>query len=381
MVTMYNGYDFVVEAVNPSGIISYQSNHATAVRKFLVPCKDAEELALRLLGKFYTSSYGGEEYTVPILPAPYPFSPAANKNYGHLNLVAVGFSIEPGPPCCFGVNYLNASEVETHVITDPTSLPQMERYWSELAGADNSECLCILNVQYEENPCDCVEWNANDLTWTADDEILPGTCVSVERNPAYEIFTLPNSNLVWKNILDGQGQQVQLKADSYAYKIIPKADIIAHWHNVPVSRLCEIETHLRGFRGTVNQEEWGSPLLCYDALLFPQSCSLYEPETILFIDFQEDRSRRTDAFGGNYPDVNMNTTTLKLIFKQKRVELEFGPSGSNASVSDDDTGIAGWNHLFNDSDTEPDAWMRVVIKSTQNPIFPLRAFRDIFYPS
>jgi hypothetical protein len=135
----------------------------------------------------------------------------------------------------------------------------------------------------------------------------------------------------------------------------------------------------------VNQEEWGDSILCYnDPTNLPGDdiidCSLYEPETILFVDWQEDRSYRTDAFGGNYPDINMNTTTLKLFFKQKRVEIEFGSSGSNASVSDDDSGIAGWNHLFTDNDIEQNTWMRVVVKSTQQPIFPLRAFSDIFYP-
>jgi hypothetical protein len=388
---MYNDLDFTVEAIHPSGLLSYSSGHATSQRQFKVLAEFAEEFALRLLGKYYKSSLG---YFSPILPAPFPFNDGASARFGRLNMVATGFKIDPLSVGC-GCFQVSTPEEESdgieNVISDPTDFDQMERYFGRGESADNSDCFSTVTITYEENPCDCCTWDSTTKAWTSHAEILPNTCISVERNPAYEMFTLPNANLVWKNMLDGQGNQVQLKADSYAYKIVPKADIIVHWHNVPVMNLCQIEAHLRDFRGTVNQEEWGQSILCsYEDITNTESddrvdCTFYEPETILFIDFQEDRSKRTDAFGGNYSDINMNTTTLKLHFKQKRVE--FGASNSN-SVSDDDVAgdddinpaIAGWNHLFNDSDSAASEWMRVVVKSTQEPIFRLRAFSDIMYP-
>jgi hypothetical protein len=383
-MSMYNDLDFTVEPVKPSGLLSYVSGRATSQRQFKVLAEFAEEFALRLLGKYYKSSLG---YYSPILPAPFPFNDGASARFGRLNMVAVGFTISELSVCCFQIATVGeeSDDFET-VISDPTDFDQMERYFGRHEGSDNSDCFSLVTIYYEENPCDCCTWDSVTKTWSSHAEILPNTCISVERNPAYEMFTLPNASLVWKNVLDGSGNQTNLKADSYAYKIIPKADIIVSWHNVPVMNLCQIESHLKDFRGKVNQEEWGDSILCgYDDLTNTESddridCTLYEPETILFIDFEEDRSRRTDAFGGNYSDINMNTTTLKLHFKQKRVEYEFGESGSDASVSDDDTGIAGWNHLFYDADSESGAWRRVVVKSTQTPIFQLRAFSDIMYP-
>lgn len=390
-MSMYNDYTFEVEAVHPSGLLTYQSGHATTQRKFKVPCQYAEEFALRLLGK-YRKVDVSPLYESPILPAPFPFDYNQNLNAGQMNMVAKGFTINPIAGCCFNVYYTNSSDEPSEVITDPTAFNQLEKYYhfgrEEEFSNDQEECLCEVVVSYEENPCDCLLWNSESSQWEADDEILPGTCVSVERNPAYEMFTLPNANLVWKSILDAQGSQTPLKADSYAYQIIPKADIIVHWHNVPIQYLAFIESHLMQFRGHVNQEEWGRSIICprYDGTVEPPGSTyiydyLHEPETILFVDWQEDRSNRTDAFGDNLNAYNMNTTTLKLIFKQKRVELNLGPDNSQSvSASDDDTGIAGWNHMFTDNDIEVGAWRRVVVKSTQQPIFPLRAFSDILYP-
>ena len=51
-MSMYNDYEFEVEAVEPSGLIQYQSGHGTSSRRFKVPCEFAEEFALRQLGKF-----------------------------------------------------------------------------------------------------------------------------------------------------------------------------------------------------------------------------------------------------------------------------------------------------------------------------------------
>jgi hypothetical protein len=310
-----------------------------------------------------------------------------------MNLVATGFSIEPLSAACFG-NNLSTPRAP---VGDPADINTMALYFDEGEGADNSCCECVVTLTYEENPCDCCGYdNTNGASptyreWVVNEYILPGTCISTERNPSYEMFTLPNGGLSWENLPAGSAER-QLKPDSYAYKIIPKADIIVHWHNVPVRNLCAIENHLRGFRGSVNDQAWGDVLQCVAA---PEDsaacgCGQYEPETIMFIDYQEDRSKRTDAFGGNFlnagsPTNNMNTTTLKLIFKQKRIERP-SPTASYSDTNpcpDNDDEAYGWNHLFLDREGPVDGtgdWMRVVVEATGEPLFELKNFVDIFYP-
>jgi hypothetical protein len=110
----------------------------------------------------------------------------------------------------------------------------------------------------------------------------------------------------------------------------------------------------------------------------------------MFIDYQEDRSQRTDAFGGfsssgDFSAKNMNTTTLKLIFKQKRIEIPNSATYyDNNDCPDDNDEAYGWNHLFFDRNTEDDSpgeWMRVAVdNATEDPLFPLKNFVDIFYP-
>ena len=83
---------------------------------------------------------------------------------------------------------------------------------------------------------------------------------------------------------------------------------------------------------------------------------------------------------------NMNTTTLKLVFKQKRIERPT-PTASYSDTNpcpDDDDEAYGWNHLFFDRNTEDDSpgeWMRVAVDNAmEDPLFPLKNFVDIFYP-
>jgi hypothetical protein len=367
-MSFYSDYAFEVKADHPSGLPQYQSGKASATRRFLVNCQYAEEFALRQIGKYHEDGI----QDMPFLPAPFPFSlfPFGfnDKIYGQLNLVATSFSIEAVTSCCFNVSHETFSGT-SDLITDPVSLNEMEKYWREYPeGMDNSECLCRVTITYEENPCDCVFFNQLSGLWETADHILENTCISVERNPAYEMFTLPNGNLVWADLPAGPDRR--LKADSYAYKIIPKADIIVSWHNVPVNRICAIETHLAPYRGTVNLQEWGSILSCdYDpGGSETAECSDYDDETLLFVDWQEDRNRRTDAFGGMRPNIrvdNRNTTTLKLIFKQKRIV-----DGAN---------IRGWNHLFFDRTVGTDTWERVQLETGED-LFEAKDFTDILNP-
>lgn len=336
-MSIYDDYTFIVEAVHPSGLLSYQSGHASSSRKFRLPCENAEEFVLRQLGKFYSPDIT----ETPALPAPFPFDTNGESGYGQLNMVASAFSIEPISPSCFNVLWVKDSEDQTH-IDNPVSFSHSEQYFyrtePDLAEKPDDECChCIATISYEENPCDCITFNEDGGEWEAHPFILPNTCISVERNPSYEMFTLPNGNLVWADLPEGYDRR--LKQDSFAYKVIPKADIIVSWHNVPVNKLCQIESHLKEFRGTVNDAEWGEQLSCDDIGSDSgiPGCSFYEPETIMFIDFQEDRQFRTDAFGGmrtDGPASNRNTTTLKLIFKQKRIVV---PANQSNSSSDDDT--------------------------------------------
>lgn len=396
-MSMYNDYTFddVLE-VHPSGLLSYQSGKVTTSRKFKMSCEHAEEFVLRQFGKFWSAGTPS-----PILPVPFPFdwTDGQVRKHGRMNLVASSFSIDPLSAACFGNNL---PDIRT-VIGDPANIDQMALYFKVTPSepdpedpVDNSCCECIVTISYEENPCDCCGYDPDAHEWVVDADILPGTCLSVERNPAYEMVTIPSANLVWTDMPSSTpDEQVrrQLRSDSYAYRIIPKADIIISWNNVPVRNLCAIENHLRDFRGTVNDLAWGNVLNCDAAPNAPTACGCgqYEPETILFVDFQEDRSKRTDAFGGNYlisTDTanNMNTTTLKLVFKQKRVERPT-PTASYSDSNDcpDENDEAyGWNHLMFDRDSDETfggEWMRVAVdNATEDPLFPTRSFSDIFYP-
>jgi hypothetical protein len=395
-MSIYNDYDFDVLEVHPSGLLSYQSGKVTTSRKFKMSCEYAEEFVLRQFGKFWSA-----ETPSPVLPVPFPFDWTTDqvRKHGRMNLVASAFSIEPLSAACFGNNLPE----ERQEIGDPADIDHMALYFKPTPGdpdpedpVDNSCCECIVTISYEENPCDCCGYDPDAHDWVVDEYILPGTCISVERNPAYEMVTLPSANLVWKDMPKStEAEQVkrQLRSDSYAYRIIPKADIIVSWHNVPVRNLCAIENHLRDFRGAVNDQSWGDVLQCDAAPTDSAACGCgqYEPETILFVDFQEDRAKRTDAFGGNYliaSDTanNMNTTTLKLIFKQKRVE-RLTPTASYSDSDDcpDDNDEAyGWNHLMFDRDSDDTfgaEWMRVAVdNATEDPLFPIKNFVDIFYP-
>jgi hypothetical protein len=345
-MSMYNDYDFDVEEMLPSIMPSFSSGKVTATRTFSVPCIHAEEFCLRMIGKFYDITLGGGSGPfIPQIPAPYPFDSSGGTGYGQINLIATSFSIESLSECCFNNAYILDDETTIgSLITDPTSILQQAHFFAILLGEGetNDKCLCKVTINYSENPCDCLAFNNADKVWEVNEYVLPGTCLSAERNPSYEMFTLPNGGLAWEDLPVGSSER-QLKPDSYAYKIIPKADIIVHWHNVPVRHLCAIENHLRGFRGTVNDQPWGDVIECDadpgDSVAC--GCGQYEPETIMFIDFQEDRSQRTDAFGGfsssgNFGAKNMNTTTLKLIFKQKRIEKPTSDSYVDSNDCPDD---------------------------------------------
>jgi hypothetical protein len=392
-MTMYNFYSvgdgaYTVEAINPSGLISAPSGKPQGERSFKVPSKHAHTFALRMMGK-YRGDGVTEDYSYPVMPIHWPIrNPASSTEYEtYFDLRAVGFKIDPLDEACF--NLMNVDTGNPRVIQDPASAVTLERYWfptpsggdpDENPGnlSESCECYSKVTIFYEESPCDC--WRdvedvlSPDYYWA---ELLENTCVSVEKNASYELYTLPNRNLVWKDLPAGPDRL--LKGDSYAYKIIPKADITVNWHYVPVSALCEIQAHLAEYRGYVNEELWGKFLSCEfetfsDSGSDSGSACDYEPETLLFVDYDEDRSKRTQGY------IGMNTTTLKLHFKQKRVIVTPAADPLPAEV-------VGWNHLFCDrgkGDTTFSEWQRVVVEiggGSQTDLFPIRPFANLLKPT
>jgi hypothetical protein len=312
-MSMFDDYNFEVEAKLGSGIVSSSEGKVSATRIFIVLSKHAEELGLRLLGK-----WASNVYVSPVLPAAYPSS--------YFTMVAKSFSIEQISACCFNVNV----EEGGPFITDLESRSEMERYWGEDT-EENKKCFAVVTVAYSEPEWDCTG-----------NGIQEETGISVEINPAYEMFTLPNRNLVWADLTT----EKELKADSYAYKVIPKSDVIVSWHNIPVLDLPIIFEKLKNFRGTVNESAWGALLFCLEGQGSEADGNIFEPETLMFINYEEDRSKRTTGFANSL----MDTTTIKLHFKEKDIL-----DGENHF---------GWNHLYLDhgkASAAPiqSAWARV----------------------
>ena len=333
-MTMFNDYTFQVEAVHPSGIVSCVDGKVSAVRQFIVRSEFAEELGVRLLGK-----WANVTYTTPILPAEYPSAV--------FSMVAKSFSIEQKSACIFNVD----SETDGVFIGDLESQSDMEKYWPSV-GASN-DAYAVVTVNYSEPEWDCVG--------AVGSHIQPDTAISVQINPAYEMFTLPDRNLVWADLT----KERELKADSFAYKIIPKSDVIVSWHNIPVVDLATILDGLNEFRGSVNDAAFGETMFCS----FEGSAgdaSIFAAETLMFIDCEEDRSKRTTGFAASL----MDTTTLKLHFKQKDIV-----EGVNHY---------GWNHLFLDHSKNIAAtscWARVKQSQgggTEVDLFTQKDFTNIF---
>ena len=375
MTEMYYGYPYKIQSVAPSNLPQYQGGRLSTERAFLVQCGYAQDFALRMMGKLYVP----QEFETPQLPAPYPigsFFTPSNIYTSRLKMVAAGFRVESYGECCFTGKYeVRDPETDEYVerayIDDATSLLQSERYFpieinesSELIVSDDCKCICKVVINYDEKPWDCA---------FPDVDVLEHTALSIERSAGYEMFTLPNRNLMWADIVASEETDSQLKGDTYASVIIPKTDITVTWHNVPVKRLCEIEAHLTKYRGTVNGCAFTllSECLCAGTDTPDESCDSsitdtckFEAETILFVDWSEDKQARTRGF------YKMNTTSLVLHFKQKRIEM--------------DSGVAGWNHLYLDrsgTGIAPGPWQRVVVKRGDNwtePLFKLKNFSNIF---
>lgn len=390
--------EFPIKAIHPSGIVQYQSGQATSTRSFSVRCHQAQELGLRALGKFYKLG----EFETPNLPAEFPTELTDRIGYvpQQMQLVASGFEIAPLSACCF--NNYKVDEVDDQLVLKDqcieslTSNATLERYYIREvdpdegeSGIDNSkECMCQINISYTERPWDCTYLDLEDTDPPEGEPgflILEHTAIATERSSGYEMYTMPNRNLVWADVADGPDKM--LKGDTYATFMVPTADITVTWFNVPVKHLCAIETHLAKFRGTVNKDPFdlltkcicADPYSCEEgtgsstppAGVASEDCS-YEPETVMFMDWQEERSQRTRAFAP------MDTTTLTLRFKQKRIAVDTNEDGEVDL-------ICGWNHLLCDRETNTNSgspWQRVKVKlPTEKDLFLKTDWKYLLRPT
>ena len=387
--------EFPIKAIHPSGIVQYQSGQATAQRSFVCKCHQSQELGLRALGKFYKEG----EFETPNMPADFPIegSGIVGRVPQQMRLVATAFEIVPLSACCFN-NYHVAEtdgdlKLEDQCIENLTLASTLERYYIRevdppegSSGIDNdAECMCQVNVTYSERPWDCTYFELSDPEVEGGYLLLEYTAIATERSSGYEMYTMPNRNLVWADVADGPDKM--LKGDTYATFMVPTADITVTWFNVPVKHLCAIETHLAKFRGTVNKDPFdlltkcicADPYSCEEgtgsstppAGVASEDCS-YEPETVMFMDWQEERSQRTRAFAP------MDTTTLTLRFKQKRIAVDTNEDGEVDL-------ICGWNHLLCDRETNTNSgspWQRVKVKlPTEKDLFLKTDWKYLLRPT
>lgn len=401
----------VFAEVHPSGILSAAQGKVTSERKFLVPCAFAQQFALRMIGKWYDMDpVRALNWKYPQLPAPFPQSTAADEPHltQRLNLVATSWSVQPMSACCFNNEELVVVD-ETACsgpISNAGSITEAARYYKlqvvetpgeseedpstftlelpEDAGSDKS-CLCEVTISYQEPPWDCENRpNSSDIAPLA--SLMKDTAIGIERQTSYEMFTAPNRGLKWKNsnIPDGL-----LRGDSYATIIVPKADITVYWYNVPVTRLCEVETHLTNYRGAVNSTDFDlfKDCLCEQLPVEFSDCSetgetycQYRPNTLMFVDFQERKEDRTRAYGA------MDTTTIVLIFKHRFIPTRWDPFDPTKVIE-----YAHWQHLYSDqsrSTAEESPWQEVetfygdptVPPVQTKPLFPQIDFTNILNP-
>ena len=356
---------FSVLPVHESAIISVNDGRLSGVRRFKVPWRNVEEFQFRVVGKFYrdTDITDEDAYLYPVLPAPYPTS-----DFEQMSLVATSAKVMMDKSDICGFNNASYEEPsggvsEINNIGNPiTSLIPVEEKYFFRTDSVQPELYATVEVNYTE-----AEW---DVTSETVFSLLVNTGVRLEINPSYETFTIPSRDLIFSDLPPSIDRT--LKDDSHGYMIIPKADVIVHWSNIPVSILCEIHGHLRKFSGKVNAEDWGD-IVYYSFNGHPGSdalCSKFPAETLMFVDFEEDFSRRTFGFS------QMNTTTLKLHFKSKAIAKLNNEGGVGEWF--------GWNHapLDHSMAGSDNRWMRVkqVVGGTNVDLFELIDFEQILNP-
>jgi len=351
---------FFVTPVHPSGVPQISDGKVSVVRQFQVEWENVEEFMLRVMGKFYEAGITG----LPVLPAKYP-----SNNY---SLYATSVSVDIGKSASCSFNNDSAESYPAPIV-NLESIPKMERYYFTNAAftGDNSELKAVVSVTYTEAEWDCTE--------DAVSGILPNTGVRTEINPSYEVYTLPSRTLFFSDMEQADDIDNGLKDDTKAYTIIPKEDVIVHWSNIPTEVLCTIYDHLAKYRGKVNTSVFGGIFFCTESSGSGSGpgCNFYPVETLLFVDYEEDFSKRTQGFGETF----MNTTTLKLHFKVKHITVlaDSGPGAGEVAYE------YGWNHMPYDhsgAGADIDRWGRVKVKvgSSDKDLFEKADFSDIMNP-
>lgn len=374
VVTKYqaNELGFDVTPIHPSGVPQISDGKVSAFRTFQVRWENVEEFMLRVLGKFYDE--GVTEY--PVLPAKYP-----SNNYT-LSASSISVDMSKSSTCGFNNAYQfvdpeeNVTPADSGPIQNLHDLVAMERYYftQDAQEYKNEDLTATVTVTYTENEWDCT---AETL-----DGLLPNTGVRTEINPSYEVYTLPSRTLFFSDMEQADDVDNGLKDDTKAYAIIPKEDVIVHWSNIPTESLCLIYDHLAKYRGKVNNGVFGAIFYCGEQSgsvsgSSPGGCQFYPAETLLFVDYEEDFSRRTQGFGETF----MNTTTLKLHFKVKHITVlaDSGPGVGEVSAE------YGWNHMPFDhtgNGADIDRWGRVKVKTgdADKDLFEKADFTDILNP-
>lgn len=364
---------YTVKEVAPQSPPSVSGLQTTAERRFKLPCEWVQDFALRALGKLYEPG----TYDTPELPVEYPISVQDANGWmqsypQRLKLRAVGFRLEPMSDYCFNNKKWGVRQGENGAPVDATvkdlgDIDTLARLWTmsdELdfetnlpIAVETNCCECVVSIQYQEQWWHCL-WSDSIKTGNAEhQEWLDETAFKVDRVASYELYTRPNRALVWGDKLDAgelNEPDAILGPDTHAVTVIPSAEVTVEWHNIPVAKLCAMETHLSQFRNKVNCtlmpffNQCNCAQTSFAVNGTPEDCSAvvndcqYEAETMLFVDFAEDKSRRTTSFGP------MDTTTLILTFKHKRI----------AKGSD----VYGHNHLLYDKSlggADESEWQRV----------------------
>lgn len=369
---------YTVKEVAPQTPPSVTGLQSSAERRFKLPCQWAQDFGLRALGKLYEQG----TYDLPELPVDYPLSTYGvtgwDESYPQrLKLRAVGFRVESPSDYCFNNDIYNRSteEPEPAVIEEIRSPFTLARHWKmsdtlgpeslPVAISDNC-CECVVSIQYEEQWWHCL-WS-DAVNREGAPSWLGETAFKVDRVSSYELYTRPSRPLIWEG---ETGTNQRLGPDSHAVTIIPSTEITVEWHNIPVSKLCELEGHLNQYRQTVNCSEvtFFRHCNCAQTSAYnvtcdeePENCQ-YEADTLLFVDYAEDKNRRTAQFGP------MDTTTLVLTFKHKRIRTGLDE-------------IVGHNHLLYDKTTsnEDDDWKKVHVQmGTGNvDLFAGKDFNKLF---
>ena len=185
----------------------------TASRSFRVPCRNAQEFAFRQMGRYYEAGL----YEGSMAAGGVPMGLGRQ----HRNATHGGDRLRHHAGCRMLLPC--GTERRDTVAGQHRVRSTMERYYYTDAevgeGASNSECDCLVRIDYANPPWNCVDTDFEIGT------LLNHTAIRVRRTSGYELFTVPTRSLVGgQNWFQPHRFQFQSKAkgDSNATILIPK---------------------------------------------------------------------------------------------------------------------------------------------------------------